>query len=112
MSEVSSKTRSRPSYELEEVGDELPEKEEAATRQSAIYDNLVAIKETPGKWFAVAKYVTPNGAKQAYERLIERGANDEDHKVIPSGEFELEVRTHRLDGQDRRGSKLYAKFIG
>lgn len=100
-------TRGTASFEVRAVGAELPPEEHRATAATnKVYDNLLAIQENPGEWFEVAQYATSNGAKKTNDAITAG------ERAIPDGEYELEVRTRRVEGRERRGSVLYAKFIG
>lgn len=98
-----------PTYELQAVeGDELPA-DEVSGRGRMYHDLLVGLRsdENVGKWFQIAEFKTPNGARQAAKELAS-GKRD-----IPEGEWEFETRKFASpENPTKRWSRLYARCVG
>lgn len=108
--------RPMPVYGIsEEALDELPDSPPAATRDQMFLNLLAPIVQDEdkwGKWFRVATYKTPTGAREA-EKAVEKG-----DRPLPEGQWEHGARriTPELaDGETtahNRWSALFFRYLG
>jgi len=99
--------------------EELPE-EPARTRNasySEVKANLLKLQETPNRWAEVAYYnakngsdANPTGAKKVVGKFLDGSvkppASGED-----GGEYDLEYRSAKYDGSERKGSVVLARYV-
>lgn len=104
----------QPTYNVAEVGDELPTNDTAPRGRGNVYfDLLLKVTETPGKWCEVARFGNVTGANTALKALKATDEKGQPVRRIPPGDWEFDTRRLRDEAdQSKRISVLYARFLG
>lgn len=93
--------RGRVQYHLQKVN-ELPVDEVA--RGMKYFHLLRPLMDDPGSLYLIATFSTDSGAGTVKKELDEGG------RTIPPGKWEFDTR--RITEDEKRVSKLYARYIG
>jgi hypothetical protein len=103
--------RPMPTYALSEALDDLPGEAPRLTRDKmflGLLQPIVDDEDNWGKWFAVATYKTPTGAREA-QKAVEKGERE-----LPDGVWEHAIRKIEPTepSNHSRFSVLYFRYMG
>lgn len=103
---ITKRTRRMPTYDIREVGKDLPQAEPNG-RSQLYYDILSKVARKPNTWFEIAQFKTSVGA-QSVLNSINKG-----EKSIPAGDWEFDARKVRNEDNPAgpKHSTLYARFV-